>query len=92
MTLVLGCLLILGLANLNDVAVTTLSRLDGDIEDGRPEDFLAFYVAGKFVLDGRTGDLYDPDAVEETQEALVDRPVGGAEQGLPYFNPPFLAA
>jgi hypothetical protein len=81
----------LGLANIADVAGTTVGRLDGVLEDGRPEDLLSFYAAGRFVLEGRAGDIYDPDAIERYQEDLAGREVGGAEQGLPFFNPPFVA-
>lgn len=55
-------------------------------------DFIAFYTAGHFVLDGRTRELYDLRAVAAYQHDLAHQ--NGADLGTavgPWWNPPFYA-
>ena len=55
-------------------------------------DFLAFYTAGSFVLDGRSRDLYNLDAVRDFEQATAHH--AGLEVGKsfgPWWNPPFYA-
>jgi hypothetical protein len=67
------------------------ARLEGTTEQGSYEDYLAFYAAGRLVLDGRGDEIYDRQAIAEAQREAVGRPVG--EIGvLPFWNPPFVAA
>lgn len=71
------------------VAVVAVPALDD--QPGRLlwPDFLSFYTAGSFVLDGRIGSLYDVEAQRAFQRELV------APQALVgvnlYLNPPFAA-
>lgn len=53
-------------------------------------DFLAFYAAAHFVLQGQAGQLYDPPAVASFQHTLVSHNVG-AKGYMPFLNPPFAA-
>lgn len=50
-------------------------------------DLPAFYRAGSLINDGSAGDLYDDDALEETQGPPIDD-----EWPLPYLYPPFVAS
>jgi len=55
-------------------------------------DFIAFYTAGRFVLDGRSSELYDLHAVAAFQHDLALR--NGTDLGTavgPWWNPPFYA-
>ena len=55
-------------------------------------DFIAFYTAGRFVLDGRSSELYDLHAVAAYQHELALR--NGTDLGTavgPWWNPPFYA-
>ncbi len=81
----------IGLANLQGVVSTASQRLSGIYDDKLPEDFFSFYVAGRLVWEGKTGDLYKPDVIAQRQEALAGRPIGGSGDGLPFFSPPFVA-
>lgn len=58
--------------------------------DGTPNlyDFAAFWVAGRFALEGNAISAYDWQAVREAEFALT-----GSTQYVPFFNPPhFLLA
>ena len=58
--------------------------------DGAHHDFLAFYAAGKLVLDGNPGGLYDAGAITAIQRTIIPSPVG-ANGYMPFINPPFAA-
>src|SRR5690349_10912924 len=53
--------------------------------DGVPNiyDFAAFWVAGRFALEGNAVSAYDWQAVREAEFALT-----GSTQYVPFFNPP----
>ncbi len=56
-------------------------------------DFIAFYTAGTFVREGRTGDLYDLSSVKQFEHALAVKEgiaLSGDAIG-PWWNPPFYA-
>ena len=57
---------------------------------GTHHDFLAFYAAGKLVLDGNPGGLYDAGAITSIQRTIIPSPVG-ANGYMPFINPPFAA-
>lgn len=48
-------------------------------------DFLAFYTGGRMVLEGQTHELYDLDAQEALQDALLERTGNGSTA---FVNPP----
>lgn len=56
----------------------------------RTQDYMSFYSAGKLVINGRGGEIYDLDAVSEIQSDLLGISVQG-DNVLPYLNPPFVA-
>lgn len=64
----------------------------GPKEPGFGLDFIAFYTAGTFVREGRTGQLYDLEAVHQFQRELAARNHFdiGRTYG-PWWNPPFYA-
>lgn len=68
------------------VSETYKARLTDTMEPSPyHEDYLAYYAAGRLVIERRTGDLYQWERVfEEEKEA-------GGFGGLTYFNPPFVA-
>jgi Glycosyltransferase family 87 len=75
--------------------VTTLvdlqsSRFDGTVAQGQFEDYVAFYSAGKLVLEGNGADIYDIDVLAATEHDVMGREVGGTGT-LAFFNPPFVA-
>ena len=67
------------------------TRFDGTVAQGQFEDHVAFYSAGKLVLDGNGSDIYDIDVLAATEQEVMGRPVGGTGS-LGFFNPPFVAA
>ncbi len=72
------------------LAVVLVAELAAPIASGPHHDFLAFYAAGKLVLDGRPDGLYDPSAITAIQRAIIPVPVG-ANGYMPFINPPFAA-
>jgi hypothetical protein len=90
--LVLLVLYGLGLALSNVVTLADLqgSRFNATAPQGEFEDYVALYVAGDFVLEGRGADIYDADAIASREHEIVGRGVGGTGS-LAFFNPPFVA-
>ena len=85
--------LALGLVSLHygEAYAIVEARLDGTTAQGSYEDYLAFYAAGRLVLDGRGDEIYERQAIADVQRDAAGRPVG--EIGvLPFWNPPFVAA
>ncbi len=64
-------------------------RLNSTTPVGQFEDYVAYYAAGRLVLESDGGKLYDLPriAIEETE--ALGRPASGGVQ--PFFNPPFVA-
>jgi hypothetical protein len=58
------------------------------------EDYYTFYTAGRMLLEGEGGRLYDVEAVRRAEHEVLGRPIDAPEDAgvLPYFNPPFFAA
>jgi hypothetical protein len=54
------------------------------------DDFLAFYSAGRLVLEGHATSLHDQAALRALQFGISHREVGAAGY-MPYLNPPFFA-
>ena len=54
-------------------------------------DLLAFWAAGRLILDGHAGDLYDAAALTALQRTVIPVPIG-MNGYMPYINPPFAAA
>ena len=54
-------------------------------------DLLAFWAAGRLILDGRAADLYDAAALTALQRTVIPVPIG-MNGYMPYINPPFAAA
>ena len=67
-----------------------LDELAGPMSSGIHHDFLAFYAAGKLVLEGRPSELYDAGALTAIQRSVIPFPVG-ANGYMPFINPPFAA-
>jgi len=55
------------------------------------DDYVVYWVAGNMVLDGRTEQLYDLDAIKSAEASAIGRPEDEILL-LPYYNPPFVAA
>ncbi len=72
------------------LALALVAELAAPMASGPHHDFLAFYAAGKLVLDGRPGGLYDPSAITAIQRTVIPVPVG-ANGYMPFINPPFAA-
>ncbi len=54
-------------------------------------DILAFWAAGRLVLEGRPEDLYDAAALTALQRTLIPVPIG-MNGYMPFINPPVAAA
>jgi Glycosyltransferase family 87 len=67
-----------------------IDRVQGTAEQGPVEDYIAFYTAGRLVLDGRGESVYDLDVIAEREHEMFGRDVGGTGR-LGFFNPPFVA-
>jgi hypothetical protein len=66
-------------------------RLRGDLlQHDSLQDYTSFYAAGKLVMDGRAGEIYDVDAIAGVQSDLSGVSIP-REESLPYLNPPFVA-
>jgi hypothetical protein len=76
-------LLLLGLA----LAVRLVAELAvGPAVDGH-HDVLAFWAAGRLILDGRPDALYDSAAITALQRTVIPEPVG-MNGYMPFINPP----
>jgi hypothetical protein len=60
------------------------------VRESAHHDFLAFYGAGRLVLLGDPGGIYDPVALTEVQRTIIPGPVG-VNGYMPFINPPFAA-
>jgi hypothetical protein len=79
---ILGLLLV-GLA----LAVRLVAELAvGPTVDGH-HDLLAFWAAGRLILDGRPDALYDAAAVTALQRTVIPQPIG-MNGYMPFINPP----
>ncbi len=58
----------------------------GPAVDGH-HDVLAFWAAGRLILDGRPGALYDAAAVTALQRTVIPEPIG-MNGYMPFINPP----
>lgn len=58
---------------------------------GTHHDFMAFYTAGKNVLQHNVTGLYDANNMIALQREIIPHPVG-ATGYMPFLNPPFMAA
>ena len=67
-----------------------LEELAAPMPAGIHHDFLAFFAAGRLVLQGHSSDLYDAGALTAIQRAVIPTPVG-ANGYMPFINPPFAA-
>ncbi|MGC8633898.1 MAG: glycosyltransferase 87 family protein [Candidatus Limnocylindrales bacterium] len=67
-----------------------VAELAAPLAAGAHHDFLAFYAAGKLVLDGNPGGLYQGGALSAIQRTIIPSPVG-ANGYMPFINPPFAA-
>ena len=61
-----------------------------DTYDPFMDDYVVYWTAGRMVLDGNAGQLYDLDAVQSYQAGATGQP-SDVVRLLPYFNPPFAA-
>ncbi|MBI3745939.1 MAG: DUF2029 domain-containing protein [Chloroflexi bacterium] len=53
-------------------------------------DLLAFWAAGRLILEGRPGDLYDAAALTAIQRTVIPVPIG-MNGYMPFINPPVAA-
>ena len=67
-----------------------IDELVGPMSAGIHHDFLAFFAAGRLVLEGRSSELYDAGALTAIQRTVIPFPVG-ANGYMPFINPPFAA-
>ncbi len=79
-------LLVVGLGLL----VSLVEELAAPMGPGSHHDFLAFWSAGRLVLEGRQGALYEPAALTAIQREVIPAPIG-ANGYMPFINPPFAA-
>ncbi len=70
--------------------VGLVEELAAPMGPGSHHDFLAFWAAGRLVLDGRPGALYEPAALTAIQRTVIPSPIG-ANGYMPFINPPFAA-
>jgi hypothetical protein len=74
--------------------VILAARLAGELATtmtaGSHHDFLAFFAAGRLVLDGRASGLYDAASLTAVQRTVLPVPVG-MNGYMPFINPPFAA-
>jgi hypothetical protein len=80
--------LLVGLGTL--FAIALVAELALPLLDGAHHDFLAFYGAGKLVLDSDPAGIYDPARLTAVERTVVPGPVG-ANGYMPFINPPFAA-
>jgi hypothetical protein len=65
-------------------------RFLNQAEAGRMEDYVDFYAAGRMVVDGHAGQIYDLEAIGRVQRLLVGLPADSSGY-MPFSNPPFVA-
>ncbi len=87
--LVLYALALLG-RNVATLVDLQSARFHGTVAQGQFEDYVAFYSAGKLVLEGNGSDIYDIDTLAAKEHEVMGREVGGTGT-LAFFNPPFVA-
>ena len=71
-------------------AIALVAELALPLRDGAHHDFLAFYGAGKLILNGDPAGIYDPARLTAVERTVVPGPVG-ANGYMPFINPPFAA-
>ena len=81
---------ILALALGGALAVVLVLELAAPLRDGSHHDFLAFYGAGRLILAGDPGGIYDAAKLTAIQRTIVPGPVG-MNGYMPFINPPFAA-
>jgi hypothetical protein len=79
-------LLLLGLA----FAVQLIAELASAPSAAGHHDILAFWAAGRLILEGRPGDLYDATALTTLQRTVIPEPIG-MNGYMPFINPPVAA-
>ncbi len=81
----------LGMIAIGSALIAALfQELAASMTAGIHHDFLAFFAAGRLVLEGHPGDLYDAAAITAIQRTVIPSPVG-ANGYMPFINPPFAA-
>jgi hypothetical protein len=89
----LALLLLYTITSWTGIILLYVDRWNGTAAQGSNEDYIAFYAAGRLILEGRGAELYELEAVREAEHRLMGRPVGRVDGSgtLAYFNPPFVA-
>lgn len=72
------------------LAIGLVHELAAPIAAGTHDDFLAFFAAGRLVLEGHPAGLYLPSAITAIERTIIPGPVG-ANGYMPFLNPPFAA-
>jgi len=72
-----------------DVLKTYEQRSSFEPREGRG-DFIAFYVAGEFVAEGRGDKIYDLEEISSRENELMP-PTPSESRELPFYNPTFVA-
>jgi hypothetical protein len=72
------------------LALVLVRELAAPIVAGTHLDFLAFYAAGRLVLDHNAAGLYVASAITAIERTIIAVPVG-ANGYMPFINPPFAA-
>ncbi len=88
----LGLLLLVGTLFVSNFFISADKAVGGKMLG---HDFLAFYTAGRFVIEHRPDQLYDLDAVHQYQNQIKRRyglEVISERDFGPFWNPPFVAA
>ncbi len=80
-------LLLLGAA----FAVELIAELASAPSAAGHHDILAFWAAGRLILEGRPGDLYDVASLTTLQRTVIPMPIG-MNGYMPFINPPVAAA
>jgi len=90
LSLALFIMVVAGTSNVITLANLNADRLQGISAQGPTEDYVAFYAAGRLVIEGNGQDLYEGATISAREKELMGRPVGGTGS-LAFFNPPFVA-
>jgi len=83
-------LFVVGVAIGGILLVALIRELTVAPADSAYHDFLAFFAAGKLVLDGHGSLLYGSGAVTAIQRSIIPHSLG-ANGYMPFINPPFAA-
>lgn len=86
-TIVAGVLLVAGMAAMVALVIEVVAP---PTASGH-HDFLAFWSAGRLIVDGRPAELYDASALTALQRTVISTPIG-MNGYMPFINPPFAAA